>query len=227
MFKDAVRHISFDVWNTLFIPNPAFSEARTQLIAETFNISFEDAAKAYTAVKKQMVWINERHGRVLDCYQEWEYLARYELYNKDVDIFALQKTANELFSEIPPNFVPEVRDILQTVDRCTFSIVSNTNFFSGVEVSSTLREIFGIEWESQAYSDLVRVAKPHPRIFEKMFYSIPLEKMEWIHSKDNVVHIGDSQHCDVDGAARAGIRGRLLRKPEDLPDLLRSLLKGE
>jgi len=71
---------------------------------------------------------------------------------------------------------------------------------------------YGIEVEGILTSELARVYKPHPRIFD-----LALEQTGW--RRERVIHVGDSLHSDVGGAIAAGIRSGWLNRTHRIHDV--------
>lgn len=106
-----------------------------------------------------------------------------------------------------PPLQPEVLDFFATF-RLPICIVSNAD---QADAENALA-LHGLRVAGLITSEAVRSYKPHPEIFDAA-----LARMGW--RRDRVIHVGDSLHSDVGGAAAAGIRSGWLNRAHRIHDI--------
>lgn len=201
-----IRHISFDAWNTLLKPNKRYSSERTRLISEILRISPEEAARMYTEVKRKADAAAETHGQSFLTNDLWVDLAG------DMTLaMQLKNSCVVEFIKNPPHIPAHVRNVVSQLKhrQFTLSVTSNTNMISGEVLQPMLEAAFVDAFSFMYFSDQLPVAKPHQALFHMVvrqaqtLHSTPLDRSE-------VMHVGDHQLCDVDGAHRAGLYTQLV-----------------
>lgn len=208
----SVKHVSFDVWNTLISANREFATARTSLIAQAFRTSEANTREVYTYVKKQADDISELHGLGMCTELLYGTLADAMHFAgspcvDDVDLGELREQIDQLFLSHPPHTYPAVREMMDEIrDRSlTVSIGSNSNFISGTLMGPWIAEQYG-PFNFMLFSDLLGIAKPNVEFFTKIRESAHVDS-------SNIVHVGDSVVCDKHGAESAGMFSVLVSSP--------------
>lgn len=227
-----IRHISFDVWNTLIKGNLAFQPARTSAIASVLPVELADAKRAYTEVKAHFDDLAEREGKAHTCREVYEELIDRLMSGSGLEAnwFALapilRRKTEELFRQFPPHILPSTIETLRELHGAgyTISIGSNTNFISGTVLAELLDPL--VPFEFKVFSDLDGYAKPHPE-----FFAMILDKARAVRtsvqpegradlSLSQILHVGDNLICDGKGSVDAGMEFFYVKGPEQLPHLL-------
>lgn len=213
-----IKHISFDVWNTLISANPSYAAARTVAIASIAGITFEQAKEAYAVVKKQLDAEAEQFV-CGDVGRAWGVLGIHLGLTAD-QRDNLQTTCENLFRAFPPILNMDLVDQLMylSVDY-EMSIKSNTNFISG----KLLSEVVGFDrmpwWSFTHFSDDLYMCKPDIFFFLQTLICSGLDDI----ATDEVLHVGDSKIFDGK-CVDYGFNFCHINNPQDL---LNKLEKGE
>jgi HAD superfamily hydrolase (TIGR01549 family) len=94
-------------------------------------------------------------------------------------------------------------------ENVRLGLVCDTGFSPGRVVRQLLERVELLEpLEALAFSDEVRVPKPHPRIFERALDALGV-------APGHALHIGDLRRTDVAGAKALGMRTVRLSQPND------------
>lgn len=212
-----IKHISFDVWNTLITANPNYADMRAWTIAKYGDITEVEARAAYKKIKKELD--NAALQGTAECAAyAWERLG-YELGITPLKSAKLRFECEQWFLKFPPHVAVDLpMHLLYLSGRYDLSIKSNTNFISG----DILRRACKFEswncFEFTHFSDEALLCKPDPRFFARtLTYSpIPLLGQE-------VLHVGDSEEYDGK-CVDLGFNFCHIKNPNDLLD---KLAKGE
>jgi len=221
-----IKHVSFDVWNTLIVPNPYYAQARTQLLAEQFNLEPERVKRVYTFVKQTIDRNAEVAGAGPTTYEVFEALIRrlnternvqWELYHIQDYSVPLRNTMERLFMMYPPHVTESARmvfELLRDMD-ISISIGSNSNFISGHVMHPYLQNVLGRirEISYGVYSDLEGASKPSYGFFETIHLKGNGHGKVHAIGKDQYLHVGDSQVCDVVGAKMYGFNAVRVTDP--------------
>lgn len=221
-----IQHISFDAWNTLIVPNLEFSRARSELIAATYEISFEQAKAAYTQTKRFLDTAAELDGYGTSCVNVYR-LLNAQLKNKlnKEQLVELRSKVNELFEAMPPTLPQELVDVLIELKNngFTMNILSNTNYVGGEQLMKVVfdKRLGKNFFDFTLFSDEHSVAKPHGDFFHMMHREVNklhrrrnLDGKTFLNSSE-ILHIGDNQITDVAGGARSLMGTLLVADPLD------------
>lgn len=230
-----IRHLSFDVWNTLIEGSRSFQPVRSALVAEIFDIEPTIAKHLYTETKSHFDALAEREGRAHSCDEVYDELIRRVIQYRDGsdDLYGererLRRGTEELFRTYPPTVLPTTIETLQTLHAIgyTISIGSNTNFISGTLLSEILDR--WIPFEFKVFSDLCGYSKPHREFFNLVLDGAratktvdrPAGRADLARSE--ILHIGDNMICDGQGAIDAGMEFFYVKNPAEVPNLLSAL----
>lgn len=215
-----LSHISFDVWNTLLIPNPTFANERAHIIKNAFELrhSVDQIKKDYTKLKsiidKEALGLErapsaiENWIRFMNTYPSPLYKSYNEVYDKVYN--PIQKS----FNQNPPSMLPETIKVIKELKQrgYSLSIGSNTNFISGTTLYRILQERTDTAFNFTVFSDLIGVSKPNPKFFQHILQYAQVQKHEI--QKSHVLHVGDDYTCDFTGAVTFGFNALLCSKPE-------------
>lgn len=208
MYKD-IKHISFDVWNTLITPNKDYSAHRNEAIATHFNITVEEAKLAYQNCKNTLDNLALIRGIGLSTNDAW-LLLQLNMNKCSLNDNELIDICDELFKKYPPTFSTELKsELVKLHDRgFSLSIKSNTNFIKGTVLNEVLFDSLDI-FEFKHYSDDFENSKPSPIFFTRTQIHVPNIKVE------NILHIGDNLICDG-GCQKLGWNYLHVKNPNDL-----------
>lgn len=178
-------HLSFDVWNTLLIPNPKFANHRRKSLLPYIGKS----EMQYKALKnKYNDPIRNAHAPSPSSFDIWQELCG------DVTSASKAKMWSESAFDTYPAFSVEQADRmfdLLNERGITYSILSNTSYVSGFNVSRRLREAYAnFQPRFEIYSDIFGYAKPHPKVAKEVIDRV---------GHMDIVHFGDDYECDVVG----------------------------
>lgn len=226
-----IKHMSFDFWNTLAVPNLEFSAARTRIIAEYYGIEELDAKRIYTSVKKfadtaaELTGFGTTRANVMKLLNA-QMPKDKQLGEGDLDI--LSGVIDDLFITFPPTIPALVVDQMVKVQErgITMNILSNTNFIQGETLlEHVIIPAFGENFFAfQMYSDEWEMAKPHNEFFNAMVRHARMAVTHANCKRDQIIHIGDNEITDVYGASEVQINSIHVNSPHHLVDVLQDLL---
>ncbi len=123
----------------------------------------------------------------------------YEVY------FRLQRLARRY----PPTIVN--RELLESLrGRSALYLISNTNFIS----SEVIREwLSGYPFAKMFFSNEVGVSKPHRDMFSGVIFHA--REIQPTLGNLNLIHVGDNDVCDIEGAKAAGFSTFKVESPKD------------
>lgn len=216
--KMNIKHISFDVWNTLVSANERYSYERTEIISYFAGISPREAGEAYRHVKK----ILDTDAANMICgdeYHAWWALGRHLGVDRKT-AEQMKKYCEQSFLAYPPHLNMDLVDqVMLLAENYELSIKSNTNFIPGY----ILAEAVGFDkmpfWAFMHFSDHFRRCKPDILFFAHTLLASELSDL----ANYEVLHVGDSQVFDG-GCVDIGFNFCHVSNPQDL---LEKLKKGE
>lgn len=212
-----IRAITFDLWDTVIIdesdepkraqqgllPKPL---QRRKLVHDFLNrhepIAKESVDLAYnvTDAAFRHVWYSQN--------VTWEVPERMEVLLKGLKRELPQDELDELIRlhedmelEVQPDIADGIADAIRALsEKYKLAVISDTIFSPGRALRKLL-EINGILdcFSAFAFSDEVGCAKPAPKAFEAIAEQLGI-------GLDEIVHIGDRQRKDVDGAHNVGAK---------------------
>lgn len=227
-----IKHMSFDFWNTLAIPNLEFSAARTRVIADYYGIEETEAKRVYTSVKKFADTAAELTGFGTTRENVMKLLNAQMPENKqlsDEDLGILAGVIDDLFITFPPSIPNDLVLLLTQIQErhgITMNILSNTNFIQGELLQEhVINPTFGETFFSfQMYSDAHQMAKPSSDYYNRLVFNAR-SSVRWPScERKEILHIGDNEITDVRGADFALINSLLINNPHHLVDTLQDLL---
>jgi putative hydrolase of the HAD superfamily len=228
-----IKHISFDMWNTLIKPNPEFSKARNDYIAQLLDAPEREVKQAYTESKMHFDRLALQYGHSVSVWHAYSRLIEYVAPTKMNEFEELSKLlmwgVNKLFEAHPPTMSDDTFNALLKMKAAGYglSIGSNTNFISGMELKSFLKNQRGIPRDTfrfQLYSDQAHYAKPHWTFFQKVYNNVRGAGIT--SNRDEILHIGDDFRYDG-GARTFGFLFRPIATVDDVAPALEQILNGE
>jgi putative hydrolase of the HAD superfamily len=230
-----IKHVSFDVWNTIVKPNPEFASTRTKLIAIALNLDPDYVKTAYTKVKRFVDGCAENSDGAAFTTDEVYKLLFSSLHVPVSPGLAreIRETVDELFKRFPPIIVPSVVTLFDYLRKqgITASIGSNSNFISGTVMHPYLQSVLGERAAGDAYlfgvySDLVVTAKPSKLFFDAVAFKTNVYRDDSV-ARAEILHVGDNEICDVEGARRAGMHSLLIGSPDLLCEQVKLRIECE
>ena len=224
-----VKHMSFDFWNTLAVPNLEFSAARSRVIGDYYDIPVEEAKRIYTSVKKfadtaaELTGFGTTRDNVMKLLNAQMPKAK-QLSQDDLDLMA--GTFDDLFVAFPPTVPAELVEAMDELAArgITMNILSNTNFIEGQTLSEVVvHPAFGPKFFAyEMYSNDWNCAKPSEDFFNGMLRNALCPKEGILRA--NIVHVGDNDITDIHGASVVDIKSLKVTSPHDLAVKLKELL---
>ena len=218
-----IKHISFDFWNTLFFSNPEFSRLRLKYLSR---LSPETSADNLSAVIEKIGAetdrINIEEG--ISLSNRLMYRQVFDLMNIDINELMLKNIISDIdkiFLAHPPKQIdPNLKKNLDELRKrgITMNISSNTAYIEGTILLGVL-EFYGLNsyFDFFIFSDEIESSKPSEVFFKKVSKECEQRNI----NKNEILHIGDSTQCDVNGARNSGIRSALFcPKTNDLTKIL-------
>ncbi|MEI6045875.1 MAG: HAD family hydrolase [Chloroflexota bacterium] len=210
MSLDKIKFISFDLWGTLIWGgNPEYRQGKLaifQKYLETeatlgtirrfaakadnyFNILSEEEGIDYS-FRARIGWIHERVDSRIPTLS-------HEIFEQ------IEAALGKLIALHPPFLIE--KDLPQTLQLLKESgyqlgVISNSGTITGKNMRRALKVLGLVDFfDLLVFSEEVRIAKPHPGMFNYI-----ITKMELAPSE--LLHIGDNLRADVGGAIGAGCR---------------------
>lgn len=218
------KHYSFDLWMTLIRSNPSFKREKAVFFYDNFNQSkksIEEIAAIFRQVDLLCNAINEKTGKNIDAEEMYlMVISAINDYNhafSGIDLVELYAEMENLFFTYRPRLYDEqtlkvLKQLKQPGDR-SFSLLSNTAFIKGRTLRKVLTELeIDRFFDFQLYSDEEGLSKPNKELFKIMLGKVQTIRPE-IDMKTGlkeIVHIGDNEKADWEGAKAAGISGLVI-----------------
>lgn len=186
-----IKHISFDVWNTLITANKRYALERTEAISYFAGIPPKGADIMYCKIKEYLDQRAEK-GICGTSTTAWHILGK----NLNMELKAIAEmrhTCEQAFIANPPHLNEALVDQLINLDNhYELSIKSNTNFISG----KVLSEAVGFDkmpWFSFIhFSDDFMMCKPDVLFFAQTIINTKLNDI----NAEEILHVGDSEIFD-------------------------------
>ena len=210
-------HFSFDLWLTLIKSHKEFKPKRNILFKDFFDIKStqEQVNQAIRYYDVLCTKISEKTGKHIDRNEI--YLLILSKLGKDIsqiDNATLEEFSQEteqLFLKYKPELIyPNISNLFKKIknENKTISILSNTAFILGKTLHKVLSEHqLSSYFSFEIYSDELGLAKPNSEIFQILYQKVNQIKPV---DKQKIIHIGDNQIADYNGAKNAGLQAHLL-----------------
>ena len=216
-----IKHISFDAWNTLLIPNKKYAQLRAELLSDTFHVHVDRANAVYKDTKHLLDHLAEAHGLGSNVHHAFNVLATKFGAEDHKIIHPLMDQVSELFLAHPPTILEDSVKAIEEekAQGVTIGITSNTNFISGYDLAEVFENHFN--FEVGVFSDLVGSSKP-----SKLIFDVHLKELAKHHDdidRSEVLHIGDNHICDFIGAKNFGFQAEFITNVDQVPQILRNI----
>lgn len=208
-----IKHISFDLWDTIFKSTKGSGNLRTQMVFEnpkynTLNKSLEEVTIIVNSVKKHCDALGVVSGICVSPFEQslqiYSKLNGGILFPKDIE--DLENDLADLLLQCGVTLMESnLTEILEDIKsrNITINISCNTGLYGGV----TLRKLLNANgllslFDFTLFSDEIKYFKPNPRFFEKV-------ALKSKYSKNEILHVGDNQITDYEGATLSGMKALL------------------
>jgi len=214
---DSYEHFSFDLWLTLIKSNPDFKLKRDTLFKDFFKID-KDLDEVRKVIRHYDVLFNrisEKTGNHIE--REEVFLLMLDALGKDIE--TIEDNLKQFFQRVDELFLNNMPVLLwenieeQLIEikekNKTASILSNTAFIHGDSLRKVLEHLGLAQYFSfMIFSDEVKASKPNLKVFEIMFSKInDFRNLR----KEEILHIGDNQIADYEGAKTFGVNSKLVK----------------
>jgi putative hydrolase of the HAD superfamily len=207
-----IRVVSFDVWGTLLRGNPVFKARRVALVAEAFGTDPDTTGRAIEAADGDLDADTLRTGHNYGCRERLDRAADVLGVPAlpDAALPAVAAGLDAALSSDPPALtesdLPDTLGRLRTAGLA-LAVTSNTGFLTGAQMRPVLAGL-GLRVDRHVFSDEVGCAKPAPEIFDRLAWTTGCPPAE-------ILHVGDNQRADIQGALGAGMRALWYRPGHD------------
>lgn len=207
-------HYSFDLYNTLIRPNPAFKRERTRFFYEKLNFdakSFEEIELTFREVDQMCKAISEKTGKTIDADEMYLMVISsindycYPVSKVDLD-WLFQEMDALLFNHMPLLYSPKTLPVLSRLKEpgnVTMSVVSNTGFHRGSTLRAVLKSLGISDFiDFQLYSDQTRLVSSNPDVnyllleyINRQVKGRPVELKDIIFAQKNPVNCIGGKNC--------------------------------
>jgi len=213
MRTEAVKGVTFDVWETLLFEKSGEGEqrnlARCRNVSQALNkLGVEASVEQVTAaLDKTVALLLEawKENKDLTHVDQLRAIIRFVWKDKTkIKSEWLRKLSDAYVSpihEIPPYLNPDARAVLESLsEQKKLGIICNTGITPGFALKEFLsKQKIAEFFDAMIFSDEVCIRKPEPEIFRLTARKLRVKPSE-------TVHIGDNIRCDVWGAKLAGFK---------------------
>lgn len=226
MSKVAIKAITFDLWDTVFIddsdepkrkvkglaPKPIerrnlvqkFLERHEPVSRELINLAYDTTDAAF-----HQVWYGQN--------VTWTVRERLSLLLKGLnrnlpepEFEELVRLHEDMELAVRPDLAPNISDVLCSLQgKYRMGVISDAIFSPGRALRQLLKDYDIIKYFSSfIFSDEIGCAKPDPRVFEAAAEDLNVKPSE-------IVHIGDRELKDIEGPHMVGARAVLCTVVKD------------
>ncbi|NDW10510.1 HAD family hydrolase [Dysgonomonas sp. 520] len=222
-----ITNVSFDLWLTLIKSHPEFKHRRAEMIADTYNskgLSVPHIEALVRNIDKIFDRYNEYYGEKIPASSMYQRVLN-ETCNDPEEVSLeeaqhFEQRANELFVEYSPRLlnddIPSILEGLQAEGK-VLNLASNTGFIEGKTLRIVLEKL-GIlkHFLFNIFSDEVKASKPSARFFQRVYDEVSVPKK-------NILHVGDNEKTDYQGALNFGFSALLIKPDYTLNDIRAAL----
>jgi len=213
---EGIKLVSFDIWQTLLLSNPAYKVARSEALRAHLgaeSVVLEEFSKIMKQVDEEIDEISDATGvqyglaeRVKKIYERVPAGNKMETLT-DEHVNAFEPIADQLVVDnLPTILEKDLLDTLAVIEQrgIKMAVMSNTGFINGKQMRMVLEQLGILPYISiQIFSNEVGVSKPNKLIFEAL-----VEKSGVDGSM--ILHVGDNYKADYLGAKSSGLNSRQL-----------------
>lgn len=229
-----IKHISFDVWNTLLFPNKDYSWYRTFFIRKEMlndTLDFEYVKNKYTEIKTALdqeaeigmkaMSVEDNWVRLCDCFVNSNFKTHEDVTKHILPHMEL------LFKLHPPTLPEKTISILKELKQSGYSlsIASNTNFIGGNILYDYIQQQTGNVFSFALFSDITGCSKPSHEMFSDVQKNVSEIYIPHVTYADEILHVGDNGVCDIDGAHNYGMYALLCKTPDAMYNDLTAYIK--
>jgi FMN phosphatase YigB (HAD superfamily) len=189
-----IKHISFDLWDTLYIGNPNFRIARAEYLNNLYGFTPEQVHSAVSATKRLCDDTAEKTMCNIDAVtQAWHLLDNLGCASIQGARDLAEKT-HEIFFYNPPVPVFDKNDLISLKDKgLSISISCNTGLISGDSIVSMLQNtgVYDL-FDYALFSDHIGYFKPNPFFLQKVLNHYKCKADNF----SETLHIGDNKNTD-------------------------------
>tara|TARA_B110000046_G_C12932605_1_gene372133 strand:- start:315 stop:980 length:666 start_codon:yes stop_codon:yes gene_type:complete len=198
--SDRISHVSFDFWRTLAFSNETFKSKRAQLIRGNSKFNGFDIFAAFSKIGRDYNLKMETENEIISPLSL--YIRVFEMLSISEGIYReLYEETLSLFLKYPPILNKNCLKSLSLIRKkgISCSITSNTAFIPGETILNFLTHSGILEnFKFCLFSDATGCSKPHDSM-----YQLVLDNA-FVSSRKEILHIGDNQKSDIDGAIQFG-----------------------
>jgi HAD superfamily hydrolase (TIGR01549 family) len=224
--KAAIRAITFDLWDTVFIddsdepkrkeqdlaPKPVerrnlvqqFLERHKPISRDMIDLAYDTTDAAFRQVwyGQDVTWTVRERLSVL--------LKGLKCQLPESELSELVRLHEDMELKVRPDMAPNVADALSSLQgKYKIGVVSDAIFSPGRALRQLLADYNLLKYFSSfIFSDEIGCAKPNPAVFEAAARDLNVEPNE-------IVHIGDRELKDIKGPHAVGARAVLCTVVKD------------
>lgn len=231
---EGIKLVSFDIWSTLLKSNSQYKIGRAQTLMvhlEAQGVDLEDFISLMKKVDDECDELTEQTGEQFGLRERIEKIynglpAGQRVSELTEQIFAdFDQTALQvLLTHLPQIIEADLLETLANIEKqgVKMAVVSNTGFIDGRHMRVVLEKLGILPFMSlQIFSNEVGAAKPNKLIFQTL-----IEKSGF--DSKLILHIGDNEIADYQGAVGAGLHALHLTSKKEGPQkipTIKSLLR--
>ena len=198
--------ISFDFWNTLFGNGPESHRHKLRIqyfhriITNYKKYRYKTVAAVFDASLEFFVNEWQKKQRTPTPRERIKYMTKILAVDiNDDDIDKIAHYFGNLIFQIPPQDIPSVHKVVaQLSNKYPLGIISDTGYISGIYIRRFLeKEKMLSFFQSLLFSDEQINCKPHSSVFLLTCDNLGVDPSE-------LIHIGDLEKTDVEGAKNSG-----------------------
>lgn len=206
-----VHAVTFDLWDTLLLSSAEYNQNIQKKRIELMHTALDGVSRDYIAQALEKSWREIENIRMtlrdVSIFNQIEVLKKYLPNNIDTHIF--EKMYTEAVLHIPPRINPFIHQVLSDIP-IKIGLISNTGRTPGKVLRSLLSNIGILHFfDVCVFSNEVGYLKPHPHIFAHAarILEVPVS---------TIVHVGDDNTADINGAHALGMKTVLIKKCADI-----------
>lgn len=204
----AIRAITFDFWRTLFadrVEPVERRQIRIDALCRATGVQPENAKQALLTSEYEFLQHHIKEQRTLSPMDAVHIVARELRVEIAADTAAyLAEVFGTAILAFPPVPIPDGLDAVRYAsERFPIGIISDSGISPGKSLRTILeRNGYAPYFGHMSFSDEIGVAKPQALMFESAARGLGVDVCE-------ILHIGDLEGTDIQGAKRAGARAAL------------------